>query len=98
MRQPVVGIAVGGRAHHGPNNSAGEWGHNPLPFPKISELWSEPVTVGPAFYNRWVVPAGLAIFALMGAGPIFGYRKTSTSAMIKGFKWPLIASAIDRAL
>ncbi|MBC7737056.1 MAG: ROK family protein, partial [Candidatus Saccharibacteria bacterium] len=28
-----AGIAVGGRAHHGPNNSAGEWGHNPLPFP-----------------------------------------------------------------
>lgn len=28
-----AGIAVGGRAHHGPNNSGDEWGHNPLPFP-----------------------------------------------------------------
>ena len=33
-----AGIAVGGRAHHGPNNSAGEWGHNPLPFPDITEI------------------------------------------------------------
>ena len=33
-----AGIAVGGRAHHGPNNSGGEWGHNPLPFPDTSEI------------------------------------------------------------
>lgn len=33
-----AGIAVGGKAHHGPNNSGGEWGHNPLPFPTIAEL------------------------------------------------------------
>lgn len=32
-----AGIAVGGRAHHGPNNSGGEWGHNPLPFPDSTE-------------------------------------------------------------
>jgi fructokinase len=33
-----AGIAIGGRAHHGPNNSGGEWGHNPLPFPDITEI------------------------------------------------------------
>jgi fructokinase len=33
-----AGIAVGGKAHHGPNNSGGEWGHNPLPFPNTAEL------------------------------------------------------------
>lgn len=33
-----AGIAVGGKAHHGPNNSGGEWGHNPLPFPNTSEI------------------------------------------------------------
>jgi fructokinase len=50
-----AGIAVGGRAHHGPNNSAGEWGHNPLPLPRFDEL------PGPACYcgkhgclERWV--------------------------------------------
>ncbi len=33
-----AGIAVNGKAHHGPNNSGGEWGHNPLPFPTATEL------------------------------------------------------------
>ena len=33
-----AGIAVDGRAHHGPNNGAGEWGHNPLPLPDVSEI------------------------------------------------------------
>ncbi|MBG1230750.1 ROK family protein [Aestuariivirga litoralis] len=33
-----AGIAVGGKAHHGPNNSGGEWGHNPLPFPNVTEI------------------------------------------------------------
>jgi fructokinase len=50
-----AGIAVDGVAHHGPNNSAGEWGHNPLPVPDVTEI------PGPACYcgrhgclERWV--------------------------------------------
>jgi fructokinase len=50
-----AGVAVGGKAHHGPNNSAGEWGHNPLPRPDITEI------PGPSCYcgrngclERWV--------------------------------------------
>jgi cytochrome c-type biogenesis protein CcmF len=58
-------------------------------FPKISELWGEQVTVGPPFFNRWLVPPGLAVFALMGAGPLFGWRKTSESALYKAFAIPL---------
>jgi len=41
-----AGIAVGARAHHGPNNSAGEWGHNPLPRPNVSELPGRPCYCG----------------------------------------------------
>lgn len=33
-----AGIAVDGRAHHGPNNNAADWGHNPLPWPAEDEL------------------------------------------------------------
>ena len=33
-----AGIAVDRRAHHGPNNGAGEWGHNPLPLPDVTEI------------------------------------------------------------
>jgi fructokinase len=41
-----AGIAISGRAHHGPNNSAGEWGHNPLPLPDLTEIPGEPCYCG----------------------------------------------------
>jgi fructokinase len=41
-----AGIAIGGRAHHGPNNSAGEWGHNPLPMPAVTEVPGAPCYCG----------------------------------------------------
>src|SRR5882724_6993180 len=60
-------------------------------FPKLSELWHETVTVGPPFFNRWLAPIGLTIFALMGLAPLFGWRKTSEGALKQAFKWPLVA-------
>ncbi|MBI1216761.1 MAG: ROK family protein [Alphaproteobacteria bacterium] len=30
------GIAVGGQAHRGLNSIGGEWGHNPLPYPRVA--------------------------------------------------------------
>ena len=32
------GIVVGGKLLSGPNRIAGEWGHNPLPWPRQDEL------------------------------------------------------------
>ena len=32
------GIIVDGRVHSGPHRIAGEWGHNPLPWPRLDEL------------------------------------------------------------
>ncbi len=33
-----AGIVVDGKTHHGPNNNAADWGHNPLPWPTEDEL------------------------------------------------------------
>jgi len=41
-----AGIAVGAKAHHGPNNSGGEWGHNPLPLPDVTEIGARPCYCG----------------------------------------------------
>jgi cytochrome c-type biogenesis protein CcmF len=60
-------------------------------FPKLSELWGESVTVGPPFFNRWMAPIGLVIFALMGLAPLFGWRKTSPDALKKAFIIPGVA-------
>ena len=50
-----AGVAVGGRAHHGPNNSAGDWGHNPLPYPAVSEIPGAPCYCGKQGCNEtWV--------------------------------------------
>jgi fructokinase len=32
------GVVIDGRVHRGPHGVAGEWGHNPLPWPRLDEL------------------------------------------------------------
>lgn len=55
-----AGIAFRGRVHNGPNGVAGEWGHNPLPWPSAEEF------PGPACYcgkhgclETWISGSGL---------------------------------------
>jgi cytochrome c-type biogenesis protein CcmF len=68
-------------------------------FPKISEwLWNEVVTVGPPFFNRWMAPIGLLIFALMGIAPLFGWRKTSGVSLKRAFLAPGVATIVVAAL
>jgi cytochrome c-type biogenesis protein CcmF len=67
-------------------------------FPKLSELWGESVTVGPPFFNRWMAPIGLTIFALMGLAPLFGWRKTSPDALKKAFIVPVAALCVTYVL
>jgi fructokinase len=56
-----AGIAINGRAHHGPNNSGGEWGHNPLPFPRPEETPGEPCYCGKfGCMETWVSGYGFA--------------------------------------
>ncbi len=62
-------------------------------FPIVSEaLLKETVTVGPPFYNRWMVPIGLTVFFLMGMAPLLGWRKTSNRSLIAGFRIPVAAT------
>ncbi|GAC1351642.1 MAG: hypothetical protein NVSMB1_06610 [Polyangiales bacterium] len=63
-------------------------------FPLISEtVTGEKVIVGPTFYSLWMIPLGLILFALMGIGPLLGWRKTSEAALRKAFRIPLMALA-----
>lgn len=67
-------------------------------YPKLSELWGENTTVGPAFFNRWMGPIGLTIFLLMGLAPLFGWRKTSEDALKRALRAPLAAAALGAVL
>ena len=46
--------------------------------PLLSDwLMNEKVTVGPPFYNKWMVPLGIILLLLMGIGPLTSWRKTT---------------------
>ncbi|MDQ2834029.1 MAG: fructokinase [Acidobacteriota bacterium] len=56
------GVAIDGRVHAGPNGVGGEWGHNPLPWPRPEE------SPGPSCYcgkrgclEMWVSGTGIAL-------------------------------------
>jgi cytochrome c-type biogenesis protein CcmF len=64
-------------------------------YPKLSELFTgRTISVGPPFFNKWTAPLGLVIFALMGLGPLFGWRKTSPESLGKAFRFPVAALVV----
>jgi fructokinase len=55
------GIAINGAPLTGPNAIAGEWGHNPLPWPKMGELPGPPCYCGKhGCIETWLSGPGLA--------------------------------------
>ncbi|AKF10657.1 cytochrome c-type biogenesis CcmF C-terminal domain-containing protein [Sandaracinus amylolyticus] len=64
-------------------------------FPLISEqLRDQTVTVGPAYYNRWMVPLGLMLLFLMGVGPLIAWRKATGKNLVQAFMWPTAFSLL----
>lgn len=64
-------------------------------FPLFSEwLESQKVTVGPSFYDKWMVPFSLVLVALMGIGPLIAWRKATGKNLIRAFRWPLVAAGV----
>ncbi|MEC7522822.1 MAG: cytochrome c-type biogenesis CcmF C-terminal domain-containing protein [Myxococcota bacterium] len=58
-------------------------------FPLISEaLRGETVTVGPEYYNYWMVPFGLMLLFLTGVGPLIAWRKATGKNLVKAFTKP----------
>lgn len=68
-------------------------------FPLVSEaLRGVTVTVGPSFYNAWMIPLGLVLLFLMGVGPLIAWRKATGSNLARAFRAPLLAGAVVGAL
>ncbi|MFW6198051.1 MAG: heme lyase CcmF/NrfE family subunit [Myxococcota bacterium] len=62
-------------------------------FPLVSEyLRDEEVTVGPSFYNKWMVPFGLVLLALMGIGPLIAWRKATGKNLARAFRVPVLSA------
>jgi cytochrome c-type biogenesis protein CcmF len=68
-------------------------------FPLISEaLRGETVTVGPGYYNKWMIPLGLILLGLMGVGPLFAWRKSTGDYLFRVLRLPALASLAMLAL
>ena len=64
-------------------------------FPVFSEWFTNNrISVGAPFFNKVMIPIGLAILFLTGVGPLLAWRKTSIDSLKRNFGWPLIVTAI----
>ena len=68
-------------------------------FPTISEaVTGERITVGPPFFNKWMVPIGLVLLFLTGVGPLIAWRKATVSHLRYQFFWPSLAAVVTSAI
>jgi cytochrome c-type biogenesis protein CcmF len=59
-------------------------------FPLLSQwVRGEEVTVGPGFYNKWMVPLGLVLLFLAGLGPLVAWRKATGSKLLRALAVPI---------
>jgi cytochrome c-type biogenesis protein CcmF len=68
-------------------------------FPTLSEaITEERITIGPPFFNRWMVPIGLILLFLTGVGPLLAWRKTTISNLRYQFLWPVVGAGVSAVL
>ncbi len=62
-------------------------------YPILSEaIQGTKVSVGPPWFNQWIVPMGLALIFITGVGPLIAWRKASGQNLRKNFTSPVILS------
>src|SRR5206468_5616309 len=60
-------------------------------FPTLSEaVTGERITVGPPFFNKWMLPIGLVLLFLTGIGPLLAWRKSTLRNLRDSFLWPVL--------
>jgi cytochrome c-type biogenesis protein CcmF len=64
-------------------------------FPTIAEaVTGERLTVGPPFFNKWMLPVGLILLALTGVGPLLAWRKSALVNLRNQFLWPVATGLV----
>src|SRR6202163_2411533 len=59
-------------------------------FPTLSEaVTGNRLPVGPPFFNKWMLPIGLALLFLTGLGPMLAWRKSTVNNLRDTFVWPI---------
>ncbi|HXG55982.1 MAG TPA: cytochrome c-type biogenesis CcmF C-terminal domain-containing protein [Vicinamibacterales bacterium] len=64
-------------------------------FPTLSEaVKGERLTVGPPFFNKWMLPIGLILLTLTGVGPLLAWRRSTLGNIVQQFFWPVVAGVV----
>ena len=64
-------------------------------FPTLSEaVTGERITVGPPFFNQWMIPIGLAMLVLTGIGPLLAWRKSTLINLRDQFVFPILCGLL----
>jgi len=64
-------------------------------FPTLSEaLTGNRLTVGPLFFNKWMMPLGLVLLALTGIAPLLAWRRSTLSNLRESFLWPVVFALV----
>ncbi|MEK6606754.1 MAG: cytochrome c-type biogenesis CcmF C-terminal domain-containing protein [Myxococcota bacterium] len=59
-------------------------------FPTLSEaVVGEKITIGPTYFNKWMIPIGLALLFLTGVGPLIAWRRASIENLLRQFAFPV---------
>ena len=68
-------------------------------FPTLSEaVTGQRITVGPPFFNKWMIPIGLMLLLLTGIGPLLAWRKSTLSNLRYQFLWPTVVAVATAAV
>jgi len=68
-------------------------------FPVISKaVEGRTITVGPPYFDKVVIPMGMLLLFLTGAGPLLAWRKTSFESLKRNFTVPLSIAALAGAV
>src|SRR5712664_2718440 len=64
-------------------------------FPTLSEaVMGERLTIGPPFFNKWMLPIGLVMLFLTGLGPLLAWRKSTVRNLRDSFLWPTVSAVV----
>ena len=68
-------------------------------FPTLSEaVTGQRITVGPPFFNKWMIPIGLMLLLLTGIGPLLAWRKSTVANLRYQLLWPTVVAVATAAL
>jgi cytochrome c-type biogenesis protein CcmF len=64
-------------------------------FPLISEaITGNKQSLGPPWYDKYVVPLALALVLLSGVGPVIAWRRATPKNARRNFTWPVVTGVV----